>query len=192
MRPVPLALTAEQLVGYEVPGKRVELVRGRLLMREPSSFRHGQLVLRVAAALQDHLAAERRANGWREARGRVATADPGFTLARNPDTVRAPDVAYVSRQRFAGPMPDGFPELAPDLAIEVRSAGDRAGELLVKIGDFLSAGSRAVWVVAPARQEVIVYRDDGRVAVLSRGDVLTDDALLPGFALRLAELFADE
>ncbi|WP_411281093.1 hypothetical protein [Gemmatimonas sp.] len=72
-------MTAEQLIGDEIPGKRVELVRGQL--------------------------------GWATVRGRLATADPGFTLARRPDTVRAPDVAYLSRERYAGPMPDGFREL---------------------------------------------------------------------------------
>jgi Uma2 family endonuclease len=192
MMTAPLGMTADQLVGYEIPGKRVELVRGVLMMREPSSFRHGDLTLRIAAALRTHLSHERRANGWSEARGRVATADPGFTLGRNPDTVRASDVAYVSRERFAGPMPDGFPELAPDLAIEVRSPHDRPGELLIKVGDFLSAGSQAVWVVVPPFEQVVIYRADGSVSLLQVGDTLTDESLLPGFALPLAELFADD
>ena len=192
MMTAPVGMTAEQLVGFEIPGKRVELIRGALVVREPSSFRHGDLTGRLTAALRAHLSQERRANGWPEARGRVATADPGFTLGRNPDTVRAPDVAYVSRERFAGPMPDGFPELAPDLAIEVRSPGDRPGELLIKVGDFLSAGSRAVWVVVPPREQVIMYRADGTVSLLEISDTLTDESLLPGFALPLAELFADD
>ena len=192
MKAAPLGMTAEQLVGYEIPGKRVELVRGVLVVREPSTFRHGDLTLRVAAALRAHLSQERRTNGWAEARGRVATADPGFTLGRNPDTVRAPDVAYVSRERFAGPMPDGFPELAPDLAVEVRSPGDRPGELLIKVGDFLSAGTQAVWVVVPPREQVVVYRADGMVSLLNVGDTLSDEVMLPGFALPLAELFVDD
>lgn len=188
----PLGMTSEQLLGCEVPGKRVELIRGTLVVRDPASFRHGDVTVRLAAALRAHLTRERLANSWAEARGRVATADPGFTLARNPDTVRAPDIAYVSRDRLAGPMPDGFPELAPDLAVEVQSTGDRPGELLIKIGDFLTAGTRRVWVVVPARAEVVVYDGEGAVLLVTMGEVLTDNELLPGFALPLAWLFADD
>ncbi|HYW30519.1 MAG TPA: Uma2 family endonuclease [Gemmatimonas sp.] len=184
-------VTAEELFGYEIPGKRVELVRGQLVVREPASFHHGELSLRIGVALANHLERERQREGWPRMRGRLATADPGFTLARRPDTVRAPDVAYVSRERFSGPMPDGYPELAPDLAVEVRSPGDRAGELLAKVGDWLSAGTQLVWVVEPARGTVTVYRADGSVRVCSSGDVLEGEALLPGFSMPLPVLFAE-
>jgi len=185
-------MTAEELVGYDIPGKRAELVRGRLVVREPASLRHGEVSLRIGVALANHLARERDAQGWALARGRVATADPGFTLARSPDTVRAPDVAYVSRERHAGPMPEGFPEFAPDLAAEVRSRGDRAGDVLAKVGDWLSAGTTLVWVVDPAREVVTVYRADGTVAVLGPDDALSGEGLLPGFVLPLRELFSAE
>ncbi|MBY0491856.1 MAG: Uma2 family endonuclease [Gemmatimonadaceae bacterium] len=188
----PVGMTAEQLVGYEIPGKRVELVRGVLVVREPASFRHGDIAARLAVALRQHLVRERDANGWSQSRGRLAIADPGFTLERHPDTVRAPDVAYVSRERFSGPFPDGFPELAPDLAVEVRSPGDRPGELLAKVADFLSAGTRAVWVVVPSHEQVHVYRADGAIAVLGVADHLIDAELLPDFDLPVAELFADD
>ncbi len=187
-----LGMTAEQLLGYELPGKRVELVRGKLLVHEPAGFPHGALTLRIGIALGNHLAREREQQGWAQSRGRLATADPGFTLARNPDTVRAPDVAYVSRERYAGPMPDGFPEFAPDLAVEVRSPSDRAGAELAKVGDWLEAGTVMVWSVDPAREQVVVYRADGSVSVLGASDELTGEALLPGFTLSLSELFAPD
>lgn len=185
-------MTAEELVGYDVPGKRVELVRGRLVVREPSSLRHGEVTLRIGVALTNHLSRERDAQGWALVRGRVATADPSFTLSRSPDTVRAPDVAYISRDRHAGPMPEGFPEFAPDVAVEVRSRGDRAGDLLAKVGDWLSAGTTLVWVIDPACVAATVYRADGTVAVLGRDDAPTGEALLPGFVLPLRELFLHE
>jgi Uma2 family endonuclease len=188
----PISMTAEQLLSYEVPGKRVELLRGALVVREPASFRHGDLTSRLNAALRAHLTRERQANGWATARGRLATADPGFTLARNPDTVRAPDIAYVSRDRHPDPMPDGFPEFAPDLAVEVRSPSDRPGHLIAKVGDWFDAGTRLVWVVDPPRQQVVVYRADGSVAVLAATDNLDGEDVLPGFAWPLAELFADD
>ncbi len=187
-----LGMTAEQLLGYELPGKRVELVRGKLLVHEPAGFPHGSLTLRIGIALGNHLAREREEFGWSQSRGRLATADPGFTLARNPDTVRAPDVAYVSRERFAGPMPDGFPEFAPDLAVEVRSPNDRAGAVAAKVSDWLEAGTVLVWSVDPAREQVVVYRADGSVSVLGATDALTGETLLPGFTLPLQELFAPD
>jgi Uma2 family endonuclease len=185
-------MTAEELLGYEIPGQRVELVRGQLVVREPASFNHGELTLRIGVALTNHLEQEREREAWPRARGRLAAADPGFTLARRPDTVRAPDLAYVSRERFSGPMPEGFPELAPDLAVEVRSPGDRAGELHAKVADWLSAGTQVVWVVEPARRTVTVYRADGTVHVCSGDDLLTGEALLPGFVLPLPLLFAEQ
>lgn len=185
-------MTAEQLLGYEIPGKRVELVRGQLVVREPASFLHGALSLRIGIALGTHLSREREQQGWTLTRGRLATADPGFTLARSPDTVRAPDVAYVSRERYAGPLPDGFPEFAPDLAVEVRSPSDRTGAVVAKVGDWLSAGTSLVWVVDPPREQVVVYRADGTVSVLAVGETLSGEELLPGFAFPLQELFAPD
>lgn len=190
MREAAMSMTAEQLVGYDAPNSRVELVRGRLVVREPASFYHGALTLRIGVALTNHLERERVAQGWPTARGRLATADPGFTLSRGPDTVRAPDVAYLSRERFSGPLPHGFPELAPDLAVEVRSPTDRSGALVAKVADWLSAGTALVWVVDPPRQSVVVYRRDGSVDVLGASDMLSGETLLPGFSLSLRDVFA--
>jgi Uma2 family endonuclease len=184
-------MTAEQLLGYEIPGKRLELVRGQLLVREPASFRHGALTMRIGVAIANHLVSEQLAQGWPQPRGRVATADPGFTLARRPDTVRAPDIAYVSRDRHSAPMPEGFPEFAPDLAVEVRSPSDGTGEVVAKVGDWLSAGAMLVWVVDPPRTSVVVYRADGSVTVLGSADALSGDDVLPGFSLPLSQLFAE-
>lgn len=183
-------MTAEQLLGYDMPGKRVELVRGQLLVREPASFNHGALTVRICIALGNHLAHEQARHGWSLPRGRLATADPGFTIARGPDTVRAPDIAYVSRKRYAAPMPDGFPEFAPDLAVEIRSPSDRAGAVVTKVGDWLMAGTALVWVVDLLRESVVVYRADGSVATLQLADALSGEDVLPEFVLPLAALFA--
>jgi len=188
----PDGMTAEQFVGYTVPGKRFELVRGQLVVREPASFRHGDVALRLGIAIGNHLAQEQQANGWVTKRGRLATLDPGFTLARKPDTVRAPDLAYVSRERYPGRMPEGFPEFAPDLAVEVRSPRDRAGAVMAKVGEWLDAGTLLVWSVDAEREQVVVYRADGSVTVLNAHDTLLGDAVLPGFAMPLASLFADD
>jgi Uma2 family endonuclease len=89
-------------------------------------------------------------------------------------------------------MPDGFPEFAPDLAVEVCSPGDRAGAVIAKVGEWLEAGTLIVWSVDPEREQVVIYRADGRVTVLGVRDTLLGDTVLPGFAMPLALLFADD
>ena len=129
--PAPL-VTADELLHLHIPDKQVELVRGVLVVREPPGFRHGRVTVDLVARLGAHL----KATGDTQA----LVIDAGFRLASDPDTVRGPDVAVVSRTRLPGPEPIGFPDLAPDLVVEVRSPGDRAGEILAKVADWLSAG----------------------------------------------------
>jgi len=188
----PVALmTAEELLLYPMPDKRVELVRGHVVVREPPGMHHGECAVRVVVAISTFLHHDRSQRGAPFTRGRVFTCDTGFTLARNPDTVRGPDVAYVSRVRWAGPLPQGYGEFAPDLAVEIRSPGDRPGAVLAKVGDWLEAGALLVWVVDPARALISVYRADGSQALLGISDALDGGDVLPGFALALAELFAE-
>lgn len=184
-------MTAEELFVHPMPGKRVELVRGRLIVREPPGMRHGECAMRIGVAISNFLSRDRDARGAAETRGRVVTCDSGFTLARNPDTVRGPDVAYVSRERWAAPLPLGYGEFAPDLAIEIRSPTDRIGAVLAKVGDLLDAGAHLVWVIDPARQLITVYRADGSQAMLGVDDALDGGDVLPGFAYSLVELFAE-
>jgi len=99
-------------------------------------------------------------------------------------------VAYISRTRCAGPLPIGYGEFAPDLAIEIRSPSDRPGAVLAKVGDWLDAGAQLVWTVDPSRRAVVVYRADGWQDTLGMDDMLDGDDLLPGFALSIAALFA--
>lgn len=184
-------MTADELFEYSLPDKRVELIRGRLLIREPPGMRHGEFAARLVVAIGNFLSADRAARGASATLGRVLTCDPGFTLERNPDTVRAPDVAYVSRERFPGPVPIRYGEFAPDLAIEIRSPTDRSGAVLSKVSQWLTAGARLVWVVDPGRQLATVYRADDSQAILARHEALDGEDLLPGFVLPLEELFAE-
>jgi len=188
--PVTL-MTAEELLAYPMPNTRTELVRGRLIVREPPGMRHGECALRLGVALSNYLTRDRETRALAETRGRVLVGDSGFTLARNPDTVRGPDVAYVSRTRWSAPLPEGYGEFAPDLAVEIRSPNDRIGGVLGKVGDWLDAGTALVWVVDPARQLVTVYRADGSQAMLGAHDTLSGEDVLPGFALPVAELLAE-
>ena len=128
-------MTADELLHVGIPDKRVDLVRGRLVVREPPGYTHGRVTVNLAVRLAAHL----------EATGapQVLVAETGFTLARNPDTVRGPDLAVLRRDQVPVPEPRGFLELGPDLVALVLSPGDRAGEVLAKVADWLSAGTKA-------------------------------------------------
>jgi Uma2 family endonuclease len=122
------------------------------------------------------------------AAGGVYAAETGFKLATNPDTVRAPDVAFVTRERLPPPGTTGYPALAPDLAVEVLSPGDRPGEVLAKVADWLSAGTRLVWVLDPERRLARVYRHDGSQTLVTEDGALDGEDVLAGFSCPLASI----
>lgn len=170
-------MTAEQLLQLALPDKRTELVRGVLRVSEPPGFLHGEVVARLARVIGTHVEARRL--------GAVLAGDPGFILERTPDTVRAPDVGFVRAERVPTPRPRAYAEFAPDLAVEVLSPGDRPGEVLEKVADWLKAGTALVWVVDPERRAARVYRADGSEALLGTHDVLDGEEVLPGFMCAL-------
>jgi Uma2 family endonuclease len=174
--PPPL-LTAEDLLKANIPNKRTELVRGRLVVREPAGWRHGAVTVNLTVRLGQHVDLT--------GAGQLLAAETGFTLARGPDTVRAPDIAFVRRERLPAET-TGFPELAPDLVVEVLSPNDRPGETLAKVGDWLDAGARLVWVIDPERRLARIYRPDGTESVLNEADALVGEDVLPGFSCTLS------
>lgn len=173
-------MTAEQLLATPLPSKRTELVHGMLVVREPAGFRHGVVSAALARLLANHVAAHRL--------GVVLAAETGFQLERDPDTVRAPDVAFVRRDRIPDPAPLGFAALAPDLVVEVMSPDDRPGETLAKVGQWLTAGSLLVWVVDPVRRLARVYRANGSESVLGESESLDGEDVVAGFSCRLGEI----
>jgi Uma2 family endonuclease len=134
----PHLITAEELLGLYLPGKSAELVRGHLVVREPPSPRHGAVAARLAYLLSDHVQRHRLG---------TVVVDAGFRIESDPDTVRAPDVAFIDRSRASQLPAAGYAPFAPDFAIEVVSPGDRAGELLAKVGQWLDAGTTLVWLI---------------------------------------------
>jgi len=169
-------LTAEDLLQPGIP-EHADLVRGVLMVREPPGFRHGEIIARLTIILGTYV----QAHGL----GRVVAGDAGFKLESDPDTVRGADVAFVSRERLPHGSPVAFPSVAPDLAVEILSPGDRPGQTLAKVADWLSAGSRLVWVIDPERRRARVYRQDGSEAMLGEDDALDGEDILPGFACSL-------
>jgi Uma2 family endonuclease len=180
--PPAALMTADELLRTHLPDKRVELVRGVLVVREPAGFRHGAVSATLTKLLAHHVDSNEL--------GSVLAAGTGFKLSTDPDTVRAPDVAFVSRERVPDPAPLGYPALAPDLVVEVLSPGDRPGETLAKVGDWLNAGSRLVWVVDPSRRMARVYRHDGSEMVVTEGAALNGEDVVPGFECPLGSILS--
>jgi Uma2 family endonuclease len=175
------AITADELYAIPDDDRRYELVSGVVRVHEPTGWTHGEL----QTSLLIHLGAAVRAGGL----GGVV-AEVGFVLRRRPDTVRAPDVAFLRTERL--PTPDRasrFVEGAPDLAVEVLSPDDRAWEVAEKVEEYLAAGTRLVWVVDPRNRHVVVHTPDRIARVLRAGESLDGADVVPGFRLALDELF---
>ena len=175
-------MTAEELLYTNIPNKRTELVQGRLVVHEPPGGQHGNVAAKLAFRLGQHIDVT--------GAGEVFVGDVGFTLRRHPDTVRGPDVAFVSRERLPQPIPHTYLELAPDLVVEVLSHNDRPGETLAKVGDWLDAGARLVWLIDPQRRLARIYRLDGTETTVGETDALTGEEVLPGFSCPLASILS--
>jgi len=176
----PALMTAEELLHTHVPNKRVELVRGVLVVREPPGYQHGRVTAELAFQLTRHV----KASGT----GQVVVGDTGFKVASDPDTVRGPDIAVLTGERVPDPHTLGFPALGPDLVVEVLSPNDRPGEILAKVGDWLEAGTRLVWVIDPERRVARVYRQNGSETIVTEAEQLDGEDVLPGFSSPLASV----
>ena len=176
-------ITAEELLRLPRDGWRYALFRGELQRMTPAGVRHGMVIVNVTVPLGHHA----KTHGL----GAVCGAETGFVLARHPDTVLAPDVAFIRRERIpaSGP-PAAFWEGAPDLAVEVTSPGDTGPEVAEKAASWLSAGTRVVWVVDPRRGSVTIHEPGAIPRRLAVPEVLDGAPLLPAFRLPLADIFA--
>ena len=148
----------------------------------PAGHHHGRVAINLTTPLDQHVRAHRL--------GVVFAAETGFRLESDPDTVRAPDVAFIQRERAEKVGDgDGYWPGAPDLAVEVVSPGDSFGEVEEKVFDWLDAGCRMVVVVNPRKRTATVYRSRSDIAVLTEGDELDGGDVVPGWRLPVRELF---
>ena len=176
--------TASELFEMPDDGFRYELVKGELRRMSPSGSEHGAIIINISGLLWQHVKSEKL--------GVCFGAETGFKIASDPDTVRAPDVAFIRRERIPeSGIPKKFWRGAPDLAVEVMSPGDTRAEVDEKVGDWLQAGARAVWVVDPQRRRVSVYRPACDATELSEGDELDGGEVVPGFRCKVAEIFEE-
>ncbi len=175
-------MTAEELFWLPDTEERLELVRGELRRMAPGNPAHGRRAVRVAHLLLVY--------ADEHGLGRVYGADTGFMLERNPDTVRAPDAAFVRAERIP---PEGEPEtgywaIAPDLVVEVVSPSESRGDLEEKVADYLRAGTRLIWALHARTRSATVYRPGSAPQRLGEDDVLDGEDVLPGFSCRVGDL----
>lgn len=161
------------------PDAPYELIEGELIEVSPQGRIHGRAISNLAFFLTQEIRADQS--------GELLSGDVGFVLAQKPDTVLAPDIAFVRTERLLN-AGDGYLKLAPDLAIEVVSPGNSAAEIARKTAIYLAAGSNEVWVVRPREREVAVHRGHDMVNILKGEDTL-ESPLFPNLSLPISEIF---
>jgi Uma2 family endonuclease len=175
-------LTASEFLSMPDDGIPKELVRGRIVTMNVPAPKHGYfcaLLCRFVGNFADE-----------KDQGRVVTNDSGVITERDPDTVRGPDISYYSFQRLPkGPLPEGYLDIAPDAAFEVRSPTDRWAETRQRVNELLNADVTVVCVLDPRTESITVYDNEGPPRVLYKGDLLTLPTVLPGFELPISRLF---
>ncbi len=175
-------MTADELLMMPDDGFRYELIRGVLIQRMPAGDRHGNAAAWTAAEFANYV----RANDYGSIRAEI-----GYRLESGPDTVRAPDVSWISPENSHEPIP-GYREGAPDLAVEVKSPNDSRPEMFARAQMWIGYGTRIVLVLDPEPITLTVYRPNSEPVVLGEDDVLDLGELLPGFSCPVWRLFRQQ
>ena len=173
-------ITAEELIKLPDDSMCHELIKGELLTMPPPGDEHGAVIMNLTGPLFNHV----KVNNL----GVLRAAETGFKLESNPDTVLAPDIAFIARDRV-GPRVLGYRNGAPDLVVEVMSQWDSRPKVARKAALWLELGARSVWVVNPRQRTVEVSRADGHKRLFHDTDELIDDTV-PGFRIAVSEIFA--
>jgi Uma2 family endonuclease len=175
-------LTADDLLRMPADDMRHELVRGELVTMPPAGFEHGVVGGGLYGPLYQHVSAKKQ--------GVVCLAETGFIIERDPDTVRAADIAFVSNEKLqrVGLTKKFFPE-APNMATEVLSPSDTVDEVDEKVQQWLGAGTDLVWVINPRQKTVTVYQPKEKPVILTADDYLDGGAVIPGFRILVGEIF---
>jgi Uma2 family endonuclease len=183
MSPTSTALmTAEELMQLPDDGFRYELIDGELEKMPPPGSPHGRIAFRLSVFLGQFILDHGLGEGF--------ATETGFKLTSNPDTVLAPDFAFVTKKRFREKREtEGYWPDAPDLAVEVLSPSDRPGKVNQKISRWFSFGTKQVWTVDRKHCTVAVYRSESDITTFSGSDYLESPDLFPGFRLSLEKIF---
>lgn len=181
-------LAADDLLRDPVRYEFCELWDGSLVVREPSNLWPEGVAGVFVEALRRHVAPRR---GRPRPLGLVTTSQGAFHVARDPDWVLVPDVAFIAADRLTYVPDRGFAPLAPDLVVEVRSPSDAWESVLAKAAVWLGHGVRLVLAVDPMQRAAVEWRA-GSAPLERRGDAcLLGRPVLPRFRLPLRRVFAE-
>lgn len=147
----------------------------------PTGDAHGAIEANVAAELHAYVRGKNL--------GKVRSGEVGIYVRRNPDTVRAADVLYISHERYALKGSSIFLDVAPDLIVEILSPGDSWTEVTQKLRDYFAIGARLVWVIDPLARTISAYRSLTDIREFTANDTLPGDDILPGFSVPVVRLF---
>ncbi len=173
-------LTAEEFALLEDENAR-ELVEGEVYMAPPPEPWHGETAATVLLRFGNYVDLHQL--------GRTYAAETGFIIRRNPDTVRAPDFAFVREERAPAVRRHGYLDLVPDLITEVVSPSDSANHIQRKMQEWLAAGVRMGLVLYPPTQRLAIYRPDRDIRLLGPDDPFDGEDVLPGFSCMVRDLF---
>ncbi|MCE9544085.1 MAG: Uma2 family endonuclease, partial [Planctomycetia bacterium] len=174
-----MRVTAEQLLQVASHDARYELIAGEIRRIPFCGWKRGEIASRVRYVLSQH--------AYAAGLGELFGAETGFLIARDPDTVRAPDVAFLATENLPSVEPeDAFWPGPPDLAVEVLSPNDKTGEVDEKIQAWLAAGAKMVWIVDGRLRTVTVYRSATDVVVRTSTDELDGGDVVKGFRCRVS------
>jgi Uma2 family endonuclease len=162
-------ITADELYAMGDIG-RCELIKGEIIRMPPAGADHGDIAGEVFGLIREFVKKHNL--------GKVYAAETGFTIERNPDTTRAPDVGFVKKERVPPRGKRGYFDGPPDLAVEVISFNDLASEVTEKVEEWLAAGTKSVWVIDPKAKTLDVYPSGRDVVRLRERDELRDETVL--------------
>lgn len=175
-------LTAADLLRLYSEGVRGELVRGELRETVASGIEHGEIVMNLGIAMGTFIKPRRL--------GRLFASDSGVWLERDPDTVREPDIGFISSEKISpGVRITGYAEQVPDLVVEVKSPSDSLRFMNQRAEMWKNYGVHLTWIVYPDSRTVNVHSEDGSVTTLHEGDFLDGGTVLPGFSCAVSDIF---
>ncbi|RME51591.1 MAG: Uma2 family endonuclease [Caldilineae bacterium] len=173
-------ITGEELAMMDDVGP-CELVEGRIAPMVPTGDEHGGVEITLGALLHNFAKTHNL--------GKVRVGEVGIYIRRNPDTVRAADILFISNERYAQKGESAYLDVAPDLVVEIMSPGDVWSNVMQKLREYLGIGVRVVWIVDPPSRSVYAYRALTDVREFTAGDALSGDDVLPGFSVKVSEIF---
>jgi Uma2 family endonuclease len=176
------SITGEELATMGDIGP-CELIEGRIMPMSPTGDEHGKIVANIGAELLTYVRSHKL--------GKVRVGEVGIYTRRNPDTVRGADVLFISNERYVQRKSPGYLDVAPDLVVEILSPNDRWTETTQKLREYFAIGVHLVWVADPQARSVYAYRALTDVREFTENDDLPGDDVLPGFSVKVAQLFEE-